>query len=722
MANIVKLHTPKILSIILFTTFFYSGCSLYDPTADFVKQRYTNTIAYFNTFYNAQRSFNEAESEVHAQLKTNRAKSITVQSNFQISSSARAKFTVSIEKNSKLLSYYPTSKWVDDALLMIGKAYYYLEEDVKAERKFLEMFAKYSNSALISEAQLWLGKTQLRQKKYAEGILQEENLYSSSVQQGNTLLAGSAAFVLAQYYFSINEFDKAVKYYSESIQHTNDDEVNAQSQFQIGLCYDKMNDAEHAEQAFAKVKDFSPDYGALFQSTLQRIRMISKQKKYDVAIDELHRLLTDSKNTEYFASIHYEIGNNLLLQGNDEDAVIKYHFVDSTFAKTDESAKSYFAVAQLYETKLMNYDSARKFYDMARIEFSASEITIAATKKSELFSKYFLLTKEILRFDSLLFEAKYPKIVKDTLVSTIQDSTSKKNSADSSAKKPVKFNPSLVDKKKIGALNDTTKVTEAARPAPIAIKVPTQQERIDSLQRLIAKTKFELAGLFYLEMNQLDSAISRFMSIATTTVDSELVPRSLFTVADIYRTARHPKKEIDSLHLSIIEHYPRTTYAQESRRYLGLPLAVDESNAALEKYMKAETFIFSNKTDSAITMLRGLISTNSQLSSQALYTLGWLYENTLQQNDSAIAVYRRIVTQFPSSKFASVVQPKLAEVDREKQEAEQKVKTEKERIEKEKAANDAALKKESEQKKVEEKLPTEIKTQNTVTDSTNIKK
>ena len=49
--------------------FILSGCFIYNPTAEFVKQRYTNSISYFNTFYNAQRAFTEAEDEVIAAHK-----------------------------------------------------------------------------------------------------------------------------------------------------------------------------------------------------------------------------------------------------------------------------------------------------------------------------------------------------------------------------------------------------------------------------------------------------------------------------------------------------------------------------------------------------------------------------------------------------------------------------------------------------------------------------
>ncbi|MDD8019210.1 MAG: hypothetical protein PHP42_12625, partial [Bacteroidota bacterium] len=272
-------HTLFIFTVAL--AIFSTGCFVYDPTADFVKQRYTNSVAYFNTYYNAQRAFSEAEDEVLTAQKDFRDKSITGSvKQFTISQTARTKFTSSIEKNSKLLTFYPTSKWVDDALLMIGKAYYYMEDDVKAERKFLELFVKYPESSLLDEGQLWYGKCLLRQKKYTEGVKQLENLYAKLLQT-NEEIAGQASYELAQYYFTIQNYESANKFYSQALPLIGDDDQRAEIEFQNGKCFDELEQLDKAEKAFASVSDHTASYGLYFQAKLRRIKTLSKQKKYD---------------------------------------------------------------------------------------------------------------------------------------------------------------------------------------------------------------------------------------------------------------------------------------------------------------------------------------------------------------------------------------------------------------------------------------------------------
>ena len=72
--------------------------------------------AYFNTFYNAQQYFKEAEKI----RLTKDGKSISV--------SAMDKYGKTVKKCETILSDYPDSKYIIDARLLMGKARYYRSE------------------------------------------------------------------------------------------------------------------------------------------------------------------------------------------------------------------------------------------------------------------------------------------------------------------------------------------------------------------------------------------------------------------------------------------------------------------------------------------------------------------------------------------------------------------------------------------------------------------
>ncbi len=659
-----KLHILTAITIAV----IQSGCVIYNPAADFTKQRYTNTISYFNTFYKAQRLFSDAEDEV-AKARRDFLERPARSRVFAIPAAARQKFQTSIEKNSKVLSFYPNSKWVDDALLMIGKAYFYMEDDVRAERKFLELAVQFPESDLILESQLWLGKSLLRQKKTQLGIKQLEVLFANTLESDKEL-AGKCAYELAQHYYTQHDYTQAEKYYTLAVDLVDDAELRTQIYFQIGKCFTALQQFEKAEHAYANAADASPVYTLLFQAQLQQINSMALQKKYDIALNGLNAMLRDTKNTEFYGTIHFEIANVLSLQGKTSEALEKYRYVDTAFAKTDEAARSYFTLGKYYEETEVNYDSARAMYNKAKSEFPNSEITNDAIAKADIFNKYRDLQKDIFRFDSLFAHALLMKTQLDSS-SRVQNSVVKKDTVavkiDPKTKKITKPGKHEAKKDSISAIDSTAMNERINRGL-------AQNKMIDSLIGLIIRTKFELGGLFYLEIQQSDSALYWFNDVVKNYQHSEFAPRSLYTIAEIYRTVKQkPKTELNLIYNSIVTNYPASPYANEARKNLGLPIVEAQKDSAQELFEQAEALAESKKYKPAIQTYKNIAEkfSTSPLSPKALYTAGWLYENSLVNNDSANAIYKRLIAKFPDSQFANIARPKIAEYERELKRLEQ---------------------------------------------------
>lgn len=678
-----------IFSFALMCLPFLYGCFIYDPSAEFIQQRYTNTISYFNTFYNAQRLFSEAEDAVLAAEKEYRETPNQTRA-FTIPAAARSKFTASIEKNSKLLSFYPNSKWVGDALLMIGKAYYYTDDDVRAERKFLELSAKYPGSALVVEARLWLGRSLFRQKKYDQALSLMEGLIEES-KNGNTEIAGMASYEIGKHYFKNAEYDKAEKYFSQSLRYIDDGELLALIQFQIAQCYENRGLFAKAEIAFGKVGDESPGYTLLFNAGLSRAKSIARQQRYDESLELLYDMLDDTKNTDYFGSINFEIANTLMARGDIDDAIKKYIYVDTAFARTDVAARSYYALGKYFESVDINYDSARNYYTKARTEFPASAVTSDAALKSEIYLKYFALWKDVSRFDSLLINARVQKTIDDSLALVAADSVRNSDTTSVAVQQRKATPPGKKSDVKTDSIPPIDSTMIKARKA----KDLAYRQLVDSLQRSIVRTKFELGGLFFVEMQLADSALYWFTYVADNYPQSEFSPRALYTIAEIYRSLKpQPKVVRDSLYRRIIAAYPQSQYAQEARKILNLPILENENDPAEELYQKAELLADEKKYASALAMLRELLLQYpaSSLSPKAMYSLGWHYENSLGNNDSALAVYRRLLAGYPTTVYAGSIRAKVTEFDNEikrlEQEKQQRIDEQKKKEEAEKQSKD----------------------------------
>jgi cellulose synthase operon protein C len=739
-----RVRTQHIARVILLSTivFVLTGCKAFSPVGDFISQRYTNTASYFNTYYNAQKMFSDAENEVLAGIEAGREKNAKGQTvAVTVSSTARQKFTASIEKNSKLLSYYPTSKFVDDALLMIGKAYYYLDEDQKAQRKFLELIAQFPDSKLIPETKLWYGKSLLRQKQTADGIQQLSMLYTQAINDGDDDIAGNAALALGTYYYEQADYQNALKYYTSSLEVLGDGVENARTQFQIGMCYSSMGDYRAAEDAFRRVGNFKPDYSTTFRASLYESRMLTKQKKFEPALDLLYAKLDDAKYRDYASTAHREIGNTYAAENNITEAVVQYRYVDTAYAHSDDAARSMFALATLYDRVLMQFDSARVYYDKARVEFTASEITPAAAAKSESFGKYFSLRRDLANYDTLIRDISTPGWRKiDPRIKMREDSIHRADSAavalkgeklrgrlqlrnprdTSAAKNPAPeaplqtIAPGDTGSTRLRLSREAAQLTPEERDSirladstALAMKQLAERQKVDSLSRQVIKTKFELGGLLYLELNRPDSALVYFSQVVHETTDSLLAARTYYTMADLYATADSTSRQtVDSLYRKTIEIAPNSSYAQEARKNLGLAVKEVAADSSEAVYQNAEGLVLDGRAVDAIPMLQSVAAgyPKSPYAPKALYTIGWIYENSIVDNDSAEAAYQRLVKSYPVSPYATAVQPKLAEAAAAHREAEQKAKLEKAEAERKAKEEQAAKEKaEAEKRKALEK-------------------
>ncbi len=692
----------------VFCVVVISGCQVFSPVGSFFSQRYTNVVSYFNTFYNAQKAFDDGKADVASTIQSQQGKILTLQEETNlVSANARQKFTSAIEKASKLLSYYPNSKFVDDALLMIGESYYYLNDDLKAERKFLELFAKFPESDLIPEAELWYGRTLLREKKYDDAQKVLDKNIASAKERGAKKFGAQAAITLGRYYNSISDYQKAIGYFQQAIDLSGDGKLNAETQLRIGFCYVSMEDYPNAEKAFERVDDFSPDYYTQFQGEFQRARMLGKMQKYDDALGALENLLNDQKNAENAAKLHLAIANVYLAQGRTKDAIDRYTLIDTVYAKTDESARSYYNLGRYYEFQTLDYAKARANYDKAKAENPASEITKDAAARADMYAKYFAFNEELVKDDSVITYIKRQQAIRDSIAQLPQQgaynapdsarrlqASVQRDSAAADASEKVSSDSSKSDSLSAARILtaaelDSLRAADSLKTQAEKLRLATEQAFSDSMQHSIERTEFELGDLFYLDINQPDSAVYWYQKVITEHPASEYAPRALYTLAEIYRTVEKKDSTFeDSLYSLIVEKYPQSPYAQEARKNLGIPLLAEKKDPAVDLYLHAETYFDSTKARSAFTILDSIARKyhTSSLAPKALYSIGWLYEYALGKKDSASFAYRRLLTLYPDSKYAVAVRPMIQAEDQQKMEEARAAKEAADRAAAEKAA------------------------------------
>ena len=122
---------------------------------------------------------------------------------------------------------------------------------------------------------------------------------------------------------------------------------------------------------------------------------------------------------------------------------------------------------------------------------------------------------------------------------------------------------------------------------------------------------------------------------------------------------------MDSLYREIIRKFPRSDFAPEARRLLGLPQVVPTVDDAEKAYNQAERLMIRGDSAGAVEDFKNLARQypGSPLASRALYAAGWIYENRLFNRDSAIASYSKLVALYPGSLYAVRIAAKITEVN-----------------------------------------------------------
>ena len=157
-----------------------------------------------------------------------------------ITADIRKDFYSAIDKSWTLINVHgDSSSWADDALLLIGKSHYLVEEYNKSERFLNQFLQKYPKSDLIYEAKIWYAKVLIKQDNDDKAL---ENLNNILSDEMDSDLKAEAFSGIGSIYYKRGDIEDAIKYLEQCVEISDDNILSASSQLLIGNIYfDKHN-------------------------------------------------------------------------------------------------------------------------------------------------------------------------------------------------------------------------------------------------------------------------------------------------------------------------------------------------------------------------------------------------------------------------------------------------------------------------------------------------
>ena len=222
--------------------------------------------AYFNTFYNAKAEFKRADDERKQ------------------GGSGAAGFQKSIEKSQLLMRYYPDSKYVDDALFLMGMARFHRGEYVQARAAFEDLFDRFPKSEYIERARYWNGYAALRQGDVGAAAQAFERLASDFP---DSKLNVEAVFRQAEARLDARDYDRARDDLRVFMVAHPKSEFAAEAQLRLARTFlDEKRYAE-AREEYARLLEMGPNDAVRYEAELNAalaLRAIAEEVLSDPAL------------------------------------------------------------------------------------------------------------------------------------------------------------------------------------------------------------------------------------------------------------------------------------------------------------------------------------------------------------------------------------------------------------------------------------------------------
>ncbi len=343
-----RLFLPLILC-----TLFLSGC------------------AYYNTFYNAKKQFKKAEESYKDSPPE-----------VGLASGQRELYEQAIKKASKVLTFYPNSKYADDALFMVGKAYFRMEALGKAQRKFEELLANYPQSKFRWETYYLLGTTLY----YLDDLTRSRDALSAVIDANKKNdWADDAQFLLGEMAFDIGDYQQAVEEYSRIPEVYPKSPLKADALSMMGECHFKLGNYQEALVAFQGSREHEVLWQKRYMIDLCAGECHLKLSEYQQALATFERLARSDRYIDHLPQIRLRIAEVYYFMGDSVQAIQDYEEIIKKNPKTKEAAWAYYQLGLIQMENFDHLSVAKDYFDKSKSEFASSEAAgLASLKRSQI--------------------------------------------------------------------------------------------------------------------------------------------------------------------------------------------------------------------------------------------------------------------------------------------------------------------------------------------------
>ena len=578
---------------------------------------------YFNTFYNAQKYFRQAEKErrVHEEQHASWELEEGATEAFQVPRPQKADqlYDQAARKASRVLEDYKESELVDDAMFLMGRSFYWRGEYLRAVQSFRDLEINFPSSDYFNRARYWRALCMEKQRVYD----QAQQLYRTLFEEAEEEIAALAGLRLGEIAFQNEDYIAAVQEYQSALDAFPRAEIRAGLWLNLGSALLALEDStryQDAEQAFREALREGPDRDQKYKALLNGGRVRYLLGDVEGALTVYEDLLGDGGFRAYEGRTRLLIGAHYQQARDSERALVEYEQVRDDFPLSPASAMALYKTGLLYLQDRGDIELARDYFEETNREKSGSQGARLAQTMQGYLTRLQSLQGQVHRADSLAADSL--DVVSGPIVRNdgwqLPDGREGEDESEDSEQSEIVVSKSL--------------------------------EVLDDL--------FTIAELYRDFIGQTDSSLAYYGEIIRRFPTSEQLPRALYSIAWIHREMESDEAAARPYLDRIIIDFPASVHANEARALLGQELLITGIERASVAFSEIEAVRLKDSQALAnyVPLLDSLASQyrGSPVGAQALYVSAVAFENLRGDTLEAEKRYLRLEEEFAETEYGEL--------------------------------------------------------------------
>ncbi|NNE08998.1 MAG: tetratricopeptide repeat protein [Gemmatimonadetes bacterium] len=330
--------------------------------------------AYYNTFFHAKEFYADAERARRRVPEERRA------------ATGLDLYEQSMKKCAKVILEYPDSKWVDDAVLLMGKCMYAKGDYLAAIRKFEELSTVSKDKKLLAESRYYKAQTLLELERYKDAM----TVLESIGEKEKSGYRKQATYLLAKVQFKQGEYEAAVEGLEEFLKSGASGTERGDALLMLGEAYANLGETDLALDRYEERLGIVTLHETERLDTMLRMAAVLRDAdNFDDAYDLLYQTRVDVTAKSDSIRIAHEIGRTLEKEGRFDEAARLYYENLASAPPGDESGRLAFSLGELQLYQFNRKDSASTAFSKVAVlaqdpELKKESVRIASALSEHL--------------------------------------------------------------------------------------------------------------------------------------------------------------------------------------------------------------------------------------------------------------------------------------------------------------------------------------------------